>query len=529
MPAQPLEEVKVLDCTQFMAGPYCSLLLADMGADVVKVERPNGGDSIRDWHGHPRNPQFCYMNRNKRSLTLNFKTPEGREILLGLIKQSDVLVENFRATTMERAGFGYETLIAHNPALIYCSISGFGYDGPYRAKGGLDLIAQAMGGIMHVTGEPDGPPTSVGVPLCDLGSGMWAVSGILAALHQRGRTGRGQRVECSLLETAVAYSSWTGAGYLADQKEPRRQGSRHRQSAPYQRFATRDGFIMIGAGSQRLWKRLCAALGKEEWLEDPRFRENGQRVKNRPELEREIDWKAYTAQGSGLTKQDRLQAFMAPFIAVMILFMAIFFSAQMLMRSIIEERGNKLVEMLLSSLSSKDLMTGKILGLGALGLTQLGFYMAIAAVVSSRSGFDMLPLGLIPVFLLFAILGYFFYAALFAAVGSMFESEQDAQQVVGPLTMLPILPLITASSIIAQPDSMFARIASYFPPVTPFIMIIRVSVTELPWWEIASTAAVLGLSAWVMMRWAGIVFRTAILMTGKRITLPEIIRWIRST
>ena len=285
----PLEGLKVVDLTEFMAGPYCTAILADMGADVIKVERPNGGDSIRDWHGHPRNPQFCYMNRNKRSLTLNFKTPEGREILLGLVKQSDVLVENFRATTMERAGFGYETLIAHNPALIYCSISGFGYDGPYRAKGGLDLIAQAMGGIMHVTGEPDGPPTSVGVPLCDLGSGMWAVSGILAALHQRGRTGRGQRVECSLLETAVAYSSWTGAGYLADQKEPRRQGSRHRQSAPYQRFATRDGFVMIGAGSQRLWKRLCAALGKEEWLEDPRFRENGHRVKNRPELEREIE------------------------------------------------------------------------------------------------------------------------------------------------------------------------------------------------------------------------------------------------
>ena len=138
----PLQGLKVVDLTEFMAGPYCTAILADMGADVIKVERPNGGDSIRDWHGHPRNPQFCYMNRNKRSLTLNFKTPEGREILLGLIKQSDVLVENFRATTMERAGFGYETLIAHNPALIYCSISGFGYDGPYRAKGGLDLIRE---------------------------------------------------------------------------------------------------------------------------------------------------------------------------------------------------------------------------------------------------------------------------------------------------------------------------------------------------------------------------------------------------
>ncbi len=246
------------------------------------------------------------------------------------------------------------------------------------------------------------------------------------------------------------------------------------------------------------------------------------------ELQREIIWESYKVTGSGLEKRDRLTIFTAPFMAVMILFFAIFLSAQMLMRSIIEERGSKLVEMLLSSLSSQDLMTGKILGLGALGLTQMGIYITIAAIMTSRGDFDIMPLAQIPIFLLFAILGYFFYAALFAAVGSMFESEQDAQPVVGPITFIPMLAIVVSTAIIRQPQSLMAHIASFFPPMTPFVMITRVSVTQLPWWEVVAAAVVLGLSAWVMMRWAGIVFRTAILMYGKRITLPEIIRWIRA-
>ena len=182
-----------------------------------------------------------------------------------------MLVENYRATVMERAGLGYAALAGENPRLIYAQLSGFGPDGPYRDKGGLDLIAQGMGGLMHVTGEPDGPPTSVGQPICDLGTGMWGVQGILAALYERGRTGRGQKVDCSLLETALGFSGWTGAAWLVDGQEPRRQGARHRQNAPYQRFATADGYLMVGAATQDLWERFARALGRAEWIEDPRF------------------------------------------------------------------------------------------------------------------------------------------------------------------------------------------------------------------------------------------------------------------
>jgi crotonobetainyl-CoA:carnitine CoA-transferase CaiB-like acyl-CoA transferase len=288
-PAGPLAGLKVLDLTEFMAGPFCTLILADMGADVVKIERPGKGDQIREWHGNPRNPMFMYINRNKRSLTLDLKRREGKDVLLRLARGADVLVENFRPTVMEKLGLEYERLAAENPRLIYCSISGFGYDGPYRDKGGFDLIAQAMGGIMHVTGEPGGPPTSVGVPLTDLGSGMFAATGILGAIIQRERTGRGQRVEASLLETAVAFSSWSGAGFLADGREPERLGSRHRQGAPYQRFTTSDGYIVLGASSQALWDRLARALGRPDWLEDERFATNESRVRNRDALEAQIE------------------------------------------------------------------------------------------------------------------------------------------------------------------------------------------------------------------------------------------------
>src|SRR5882724_9463110 len=231
----PLDGLKVLDLTEHMAGPYCTMILADMGADVIKVERPGAGDSSRAMgDGSERNPYFRYINRNKKSLTLDYKSPRGKEILLELVAGVDVLVENYRPTVMERAGLGFETLKEKNPRLVYAQLSGFGSDGPYREKGGFDLIAQGMGGIMHVTGEPDGPPTSVGLPICDLGTGMWGAQGVLAALYERQRTGQGQKVECSLLETAVGFSSWTSAGWLADHVEPVRMGSRHRQNAPYQ-------------------------------------------------------------------------------------------------------------------------------------------------------------------------------------------------------------------------------------------------------------------------------------------------------
>ena len=286
----PLAGLKVLDLTEHMAGPFCSMILADMGAEVLKLERPGKGDSSRAMgDGTERNPYFRYINRNKKSITLDYKGPRGREVFLKLVERADVLVENYRPTVMDRAGLGFDVLRKTNPRLIYAQLSGYGYDGPYREKGGFDLMAQGMGGIMTVNGEPDGPPTSVGLPLCDLGTGMWGVQGILAALYERQRTGQGQRVECSLLETAIGFSSWTSAGWLVDKQEPTRQGSRHRQNAPYQRFTTKDGYIMIGAAGQHIWERCVRALGHPEWLEDPRFRTGRERMKNRPALEAEME------------------------------------------------------------------------------------------------------------------------------------------------------------------------------------------------------------------------------------------------
>jgi crotonobetainyl-CoA:carnitine CoA-transferase CaiB-like acyl-CoA transferase len=284
--AGPLRGLKVLDLTEHMAGPFCTMILADMGAEVVKLERPGKGDSVRAWgDGSERNPYFRYINRNKKGITLDYKQPEGKALFLRLAAGMDVLVENYRPSVMPRAGLGWEALREVNPRLIYAQLSGLGYDGPYAGRGGFDLIAQGMGGIMHVTGEPDGPPTSVGLPICDLGTGMWAVQGILAALYERERTGVGRLVECSLLETAIGFSSWTSAQWLADHEEPTRQGSRHRQNAPYQRMRTGDGYLMIGAAGDAIWARCAEALGHKEWCEDLRFATNYQRLQNREALE----------------------------------------------------------------------------------------------------------------------------------------------------------------------------------------------------------------------------------------------------
>jgi len=286
----PLEGLAVLDLTEHMAGPFCTMILADMGAEIVKLERPGKGDSVRAWgDGSERNPYFRYINRNKKGITLDYKQAQGKALFLRLVEGMDVLVENYRPTVMPRAGLGYEALHEVNPRLIYAQLSGLGYDGPYAGRGGFDLIAQGMGGIMHVTGEPDGPPTSVGLPICDLGTGMWAVQGILAALYERQRTGKGRLVECSQLETAIGFSSWTSAQWLADHEEPTRQGSRHRQNAPYQRMRTKDGHLMIGAAGQAIWTRCAIALGHPEWCEDPRFATNEQRMQNRAALEAEME------------------------------------------------------------------------------------------------------------------------------------------------------------------------------------------------------------------------------------------------
>ncbi len=245
-------------------------------------------------------------------------------------------------------------------------------------------------------------------------------------------------------------------------------------------------------------------------------------------LNRNIDWTAYAARGEDFSESDEMQAFMTPIIYVMILFFAIFFSSQILMRSIITERGSRVVEMLLSSITSRDLMTGKILGLGLLGLTQMTIYLVVTSLAGAGRGGELISAGGAGYFVLYAIPGYFFYAAIYASVGSLFETEQEAQQVTGLLSLIPILPLIFSSYVITHPDALVVRAASFFPPLTPFLMIIRLAVTDVPWWEVAGTVLVLVGFTVLMMRWAGVVFRTAILLYGKRVTLPEIVRWVRA-
>ncbi len=245
-------------------------------------------------------------------------------------------------------------------------------------------------------------------------------------------------------------------------------------------------------------------------------------------LKQDIAWTSYAARGEDFSESDEMQAFLTPIIYVMILFFAVFFSSQILMRSIITERGSRVVEMLLSSITSRDLMTGKILGLGLLGLTQMAIYLVVTSLAGAGRGVELISAGGAGYFILYAIPGYFFYAAIYASVGSLFETEQEAQQVVGLLSLIPILPLVLSSYVVIHPDALVVRVASFFPPLTPFLMIIRLVVTDVPWWEVAGTVLVLALFTVLMMRWAGVVFRTAILLYGKRVTLPEIVRWVKA-
>lgn len=277
----------VLDATQIMAGPFCTLLLADMGADVIKVERPDGGDDTRRM-GPPfiagESAAFLAMNRNKRSLALNLKTEEGKDLFRRLARRADVLVENFRPGTMERLGLGYETLRGVNPGMIYCSISGFGQTGPYRLRGGFDLVAQGMSGLISSTGHPGGPPTKIGVPISDLNAGIYAAYGILSAYIHRLKTGRGQLIDTSLLEGAIAYTFWESAIFFATGKNPEPMGSAHRLNAPYQVFRTKDGLLSVGAATQGTWEMLCQAIGRPDLTADPRFQDNAARIERYQEL-----------------------------------------------------------------------------------------------------------------------------------------------------------------------------------------------------------------------------------------------------
>jgi crotonobetainyl-CoA:carnitine CoA-transferase CaiB-like acyl-CoA transferase len=288
----PLAGVKVVDLSHVMAGPTCTLMLADMGADVIKIEKTPAGDDSR----HTIPPQigdeaasFLMMNRNKRGIVLDLKTPGGAKVLRRLIATADVLVENYGPDVMERLGFGYEQLRQDHPGLIYCSLSGFGRTGPYRHRRGFDLVAQAMSGIMSFTGErPDGPPVKCGAPLSDITAGILAAMGILAAYAHRLKTGEGQWVETSLFEAALVQTYWQSTIALATGVAPKAMGSAHPLNAPYQAFEASDGWIVVGGANQRNWLRTLEALGAPELADDPRFVTGSNRMAHLKELEAEL-------------------------------------------------------------------------------------------------------------------------------------------------------------------------------------------------------------------------------------------------
>jgi len=280
-----LSGIRVLDVTQFMAGPFCSVMLADLGADVIKIEPP-GGESTRKMVGAvgSESPAFNAVNRGKRSVVLNLKLAEGRDAFIRMARSIDIVIENNRPGVMRKLGLDYEALAATNPRLIYASISGYGQTGPDSAKGGFDLMAQGVAGIMSVTGESGRPPVKAGIPLTDLGAGLFALTGILAALHHRDRTGRGQRIETSLVEAGVALSVWEATEYFSGMGVPEPKGSAHRMNAPYRAFRCADGYVTIGANTDRLFRRLCDVLDHPDWAEASEFADNGSRVRNEPRL-----------------------------------------------------------------------------------------------------------------------------------------------------------------------------------------------------------------------------------------------------
>ncbi len=282
-----LSDVIVIDLSRVLAGPYCTMILGDLGATVIKVEQPGKGDDTRHF-GPPyiagESAYYLGLNRNKQSILLDFSTPEGKERLLKLLSTASVLVENFRPGALERQGLGYETLRAFNPGLIYCSISGYGQTGPYALRPGYDFVAQAESGLMSVTGEIDGDPQRVGSPVGDVSAGMYACISILAALRVRDHTGEGQYIDISLLETTMSLLSNVASNYLISGEEAPRLGNGHPNIVPYQAFHTKDGYVVVSCGNDRLYQALCQLLGREDLAADPSFATNPQRVRNRQEL-----------------------------------------------------------------------------------------------------------------------------------------------------------------------------------------------------------------------------------------------------
>jgi crotonobetainyl-CoA:carnitine CoA-transferase CaiB-like acyl-CoA transferase len=285
--AKPLDGILVIDLSRVLAGPYCAMQLADMGATVIKIEIPGSGDDTRAYGPpflHGESTYFMSVNRNKQSMTLNLKQAQGQEILRQLLQKADVLLENFRPGTLDGLGFGYNAVHALNPRLIYCSISGFGQTGPYAQRPGYDLIAQAEGGVMSLTGEPDSPPLKVGLSFADITAGMNAFSGILLALLARQQTGEGQWVDVSLLDCQVALLTYQAGIYFATGKSPERLGNKHPSITPYETFEASDGHIIIACGNQGFWEKFCKLAGLEHLLADDRFTTMKQRVENRAAL-----------------------------------------------------------------------------------------------------------------------------------------------------------------------------------------------------------------------------------------------------
>jgi crotonobetainyl-CoA:carnitine CoA-transferase CaiB-like acyl-CoA transferase len=283
-----LTGLKVLDCTHVIAGAYCSMVLADLGADVVKIE-PLSGESTRGLGGAAFRA-FDFVNRNKRAIALDLSTEAGAAVVRKLAETADVFVENYRPGSLDRMGLGYAELSKINPRLVYCSVSGFGLDGPYRNRGGFDLIAQAMSGIMSFVGEAGSEkPCSTAVPISDLNAGLFAAIGVLAAIQSRHATGKGQQVESSLLESALAYTIWETGQFLTTGAVAQRNGTRHRLAAPYEALKTADGHMVVGVNSQRLWRRFCEALGDTALADEPGFETTGGRMKRRDALQARIE------------------------------------------------------------------------------------------------------------------------------------------------------------------------------------------------------------------------------------------------
>ncbi len=283
---RPLSGVRVLDLTRVLAGPFCSMILGDMGAEVIKIEEPGKGDDTRSWPPFVGGEAtyFLAVNRNKQSLTLNLKAAEGRDLLKRLVKKSDVVLENFRTGTMERLGLGYRTLARVNPRLVYCAISGFGESGPEAARAGYDLIVQAESGLMDITGFEDGPPVKVGTSIADLVAGMSAAHGITLALLARTRTKKGQKVEIAMLDAMAALLTYQAGIYFGTGQKPSRRGNKHPSIVPYEVFKAADAYLTLGVANNSLWERCCAAMERPDLVKDPRYATEAARVQHRDTL-----------------------------------------------------------------------------------------------------------------------------------------------------------------------------------------------------------------------------------------------------